>query len=102
VDVTKTDGEMMRLALIAYLSRAPDLENEKEAARLSNAVPRIEDSQLRIGSWLLEARDSKLVLARSIIDTPAVLVFQLAYLEGIPGEPWVVSRLGEEVFHLET
>jgi len=101
VAVSETDGEKMRLALIDYASRAPDAELQKEAARLTKATPRVEDGQLRIGSWLFEARDSGLVLARTLSDTPAALVLQLAYVEGEPGGGWRVTRHGEEVFHFE-
>lgn len=101
VAVNEADGEKMRFALIDYLSRALDPEQQKEAARLTKATPRVEDGQLRIGSWLFEARDSGLVLAQTLSDTPAALVLQLAYLEGETGGPWRVTRHGEEVFHFE-
>lgn len=101
VTLTEADGEKIRLALIDYLSRTSDPQQQKEAARLEQAIPHIDDDQLRVGAWLLEGRERGLVMALTVSDTAAAMVLQLAYLEGQPGGTWRVTRLGEEILHMD-
>lgn len=101
VTLTEADGEKLRLALIDYLSRATDPEQQKEASRLEKAVPHIDEGQLRVGPWLLEGGERGLVMARTVSDTPAAMVLQLAYVEGQPGGTWRVTAVGEETLHMD-
>ena len=101
VTLTEADGEKLRLALIDYLSRAADPEQQKEAARLEKAVPHIDEGQLRVGAWLLEGGERGLEMSRTIRDTPSAMVLQLAYVEGQPGGTWRVTRVGEEILHMD-
>ena len=99
--VTAADGEAMRLALIDHLAASPDPALRDEAARLHHATPRIDDDQLRIGPWVFDARDRGPVLTWDQHETPAAVVYQVAYLSGVPGGTWRVVKIGEEIHHLE-
>ena len=101
VTLTEADGEKLRLALIDYLSRAADPEQQKEAFRLEKAVPHIDEGQLRVGVWVLEGGERSLVMSRTVRDTTKAMVLQLAYVEGQPGGTWRVTSTGEEILHMD-
>jgi hypothetical protein len=91
----------MRRALLRYLERPGAMTREDQLTELRTSPADIDaDGVVRVGGWLLEGRDDRLVWTESL-QQGSMLHVTVAYLEPASGGAWRVSAMDTEQVPLE-
>jgi len=97
LELTLEDGAEIRAALLAQIAASQVEHRELLLERTRNAPVEIDQGQLRIGGWWLQARGDQLQLMQRMGPHPVALFYR-ADVRGEAGR-WLVTGLGPGLIH---